>query len=183
MTSAYKINLIETVVNSSEANDWKSAVVEWSIDDVEEDRTQTVSCICGHTPIRYLFTIRNIVNGNKLCPIGSTCIMKFERPDLNEEVSTKEQLYQLFHAIEDNTFLTLSPDFFSRKLLRNLFDLGAFKPSHYNDFQPHKDYDFMLKMFNKRKERTDNENKKVAAIILNSIKPFLQEILKIRRCG
>lgn len=181
--SSYYRNLIDAVLRLSEADDWRSAVNEWSIDDVEEDETLTESCVCGKENLRYLFTIRNEVNGNMLYPIGSSCIKKFERTDLNEEVSVKEQLFKLLHAIENNSFLTLSSDFFSRKLLLYLFNLGAFKPTIYNHFNPEEDYQFMLDMFNKRTRRTVSQDKKVTAIILNSIRPFLRGKLleKIRR--
>ena len=89
----------------------------------------------------------------------------------------------MLHAIENNSFLTLSSDFFSRKLLLYLLDLGAFKPTSYNHYNPEKDYQFMLDMFNKRSRRTESQDKKATAIILNSIRPFLREMLceKIRR--
>ncbi|WP_169008381.1 hypothetical protein [Faecalispora jeddahensis] len=117
-TSSYYRNLIETVLRYSDATEWKAAVLEWCIDDVEEDETLSESCICGKENLRFLFTIRNTVNGQTLYPIGSSCIKKFERSDLDEEVAVKEQLFKLLHAIEDRQFLVLSSDFFSRKLLR-----------------------------------------------------------------
>ena len=175
-TSSYYKRLIETVLRYSDATEWNAAVLEWCIDDVEEDETQQESCICGKENLRYLFTIRNIINGNTLYPIGSSCIKKFERSDLDEEVAVKEHLFKLLHAIEGRNFLTLSTDFFSRKLLRYLYDIGAFKATLYNDFEPYDDYKFMLDMFNKR-NRTDKQEKKATAIILNSIKPFLQDML------
>jgi hypothetical protein len=117
-----------------------------------------------------------------LYPIGSSCIKKFERADLDEEAAVKEQLFKLLHAIENNRFLTLSSEFFSRKLLRHLYEIGAFKPTQYNNYNPEEDYQFMLDMFNKR-SRTMKQEKKATAIILNSIKPFLYEMLqnKVRR--
>ena len=44
------------------------------------------------------------------------------------------------------------------------------------------DYDFMLKMFNKRDKSsiTIKQDKKIKAILLNSIKPFLQEKLSCK---
>jgi hypothetical protein len=71
---------------------------------------------------------------------------------------------------------------FSRKLLRHLYEIGAFKPTQYNNYNPEEDYQFMLDMFNKR-SRTMKQEKKATAIILNSIKPFLYEMLqnKVRR--
>jgi len=176
-TSSYYRRLIETVLRYSDATEWNAAVLEWRIDDVEEDETQQESCICGKEYLRYLFTIRNMINENTLYPIGSSCIKRFERSDLDEEVAVKEQLFKLLHSIEGRHFLTLSSDFFSRKLLRYLYDIGAFKATLYNDFKPYDDYRFMLDMFNKR-NRTDKQEKKATAIILNSIKPFLQDMLK-----
>lgn len=182
-TSSYYKNLIEAVIRHSQADDWRSAVAEWSIDDVEEDETQTESCVCGKESLRYLFTIRNKLNDKILYPIGSSCIKKFERNDLNEEVNVKEQLFKLLHAIENNSFLTLSSDYFSRKLLLYLYDLGAFKATAYNHYKPEADYLFMLDMFNKRARRTESQDKKATAIIMNSLRPFLRKMLqtKIRR--
>ena len=153
------------------------------MDDVEEDETLEESCVCGKENLRYLFTIRNIYNGHTLFPIGSSCIKKFERYDLNEEVAAKEQLFKLLHAIENNEFLTLSSSLFSRKLLLYLYDIGAFKPTPHNRYNPENDYHFMLDMFNKRNRMSYRQESKTTAIILNSIKPFLQQMLfnKIRR--
>jgi len=177
-TSAYYRNLIEAVLRLSEAGNWQAAVAEWSIYDVEEDETLTGSCVCGKENLRYLFTIRNIVNGNMLYPIGSSCIKRFARIDLDEEVAIKEQLFRLLHAIENNKFLTLSSGLFSRKLLHYLYKLGAFTPTSYNYYEPYRDYQFMVDIFNKGVRKNDNQDKKATAIILNSIKPFLQEMLR-----
>lgn len=176
-TSLYYRRLVETVLRYSDAAEWSAAVLEWCIDDVEEDETQQESCICGKENLRYLFTIRNTINGNTLYPIGSSCIKKFDRSDLDDEVAVKEQLFILLHAIEGRSFLTLSSQFFSRKLLRYLYDLGAFKPTSYNQYDPYNDYQFMLDMFNKR-NRSERQEKMATAIILNSVKPFLQDMLK-----
>ena len=181
--SAYYMNLIQRVIDNSEAPNWEDAVLEWEVYDCEEDESLESSCICGKEELRYLFTIRNVINGNMLYPIGSSCIKKFERDDLDEEVAVKEQLFKLLHAIENSSFLTLSSDFFSRKLLLYLLDLGAFRPTEYNRYNPENDYQFMLDMFNKGSRRTESQEKKATAIILNSIRPFLREMLraKVRR--
>lgn len=135
------------------------------------------SCVCGKENLRYLFTIQNTINRNILYPIGSSCIKKFERTDFYELASVKEQLFKLLHAIERNSFITLSSEFFSRKLLRYLYDNDAFNATSYNGFEPYNDYKFLLDMFNKR-NRSENQEKKATAIILNSIKPYLQNLLK-----
>ena len=57
-------------------------------------------------------------------------------------------------------------------------------PHIYNQYDGEEDYEFMLKMFNKRDKSTISvkQDKKIKAILLNSIKPFLQKTLaeKIR---
>lgn len=170
-------NLQDAVIRHSEADEWYSAVNEWIINDVEEDETLTESCVCGKEKLHYLFTIRNILNGDILYPIGSSCIRRFERDDLDEEVDLNVQLFELLHAIEQNEFIVLSSDFFSRKLLKYLYDLGAFIGSEYNNYDPFRDYQFMLDMFNKRM-RTQRQEKKATAIIMSSIRPFLRRMLR-----
>lgn len=127
--------------------------------------------------LRYLFTIRNIKNGNTLFPIGSSCIKKFDREELNELTSVKEKLFQLLHAVQDSDFISLNNEYFSRKLLKYLYDDGAFQPSQYNNYDGENDYLFMLSMFNKRTEPTDKQQRKIRAIIVASIKPYLVEQL------
>ncbi|MDE7201347.1 MAG: hypothetical protein K2O91_05435 [Lachnospiraceae bacterium] len=177
--NTYFNNLIVTVINASESDEWQDAVGEWEIYDCEEDEDCCSTCICGKENIRYLYTIRNIYNGEMLFPIGSSCINKFGRRDLRDETTLIEEQFRLLHAVESNRYLSLSAEFFSRKLLRWLYEEGAFNTS-YNQFDGTEDYEFMLKMFNKRDKDaiTTKQDRKIKAIILNSIKPFLQERLK-----
>ena len=86
---SYYENLIKVVIDASVADTWELAVLEWEIYDCEEDENLSSRCVCKHEGLRYLYTIRNVKNGNKLFPIGSTCIKKFEREDLNEEISSE----------------------------------------------------------------------------------------------
>ena len=171
--SNYFKALTKYIMDNSESKNWEDAVTEWKIVDVEEDERLEESCICGKEHLRYLFTIKNQLNGKEVYPIGSSCIKKFKRDDLMHEVDIKEKLFKLLHAVENNDYLQLTSEFFSRKLLLYLFKAGAFEPTRWNGYNPENDYRFMLKMFNKR-ERTDKQNKKATAIILSSIKPFLK---------
>jgi diphthamide synthase subunit DPH2 len=115
-----------------------------------------------------------------LYPIGSSCIRKFERDDLNDDVSIKEQLFRLLHAIENNEYITLSSDLFSRKLLFYFYDEEVFRANSYNRFNPEVDYEFMLTMFNKRDKSsiTTQQRRKISAIIMDSIRPYLQAVLR-----
>ena len=113
-------------------------------------------------------------------PIGSSCIKKFQRKDLQEKTATTEAMFKLLHAVGNNQYLQLSSDLFSRKLLKELYDQGAFKATSYNHYNPKNDYDFLLKMFNKRAKNSIStlQQKKITAILLNSIKPFLEQKLR-----
>lgn len=178
LESAYVKKLIGTVICNSESDTWQEAVAEWEIFDCEEDESCSEECICGKENIKYLYTIRNVINGNKLFPIGSSCIQKFNRTDLNEETSLREGMFKLLHAVEENKYLTLSSELFSRKLLKWLYEKDAFD-TEYNHNDGEADYEFMLKMFNKRDKSsiTINQEKKIKAVLLNSVKPFLKNSL------
>lgn len=178
MSNDYCVNLIHRVIDCSRSDSWQGAVLEWEIIDCDEDDTSSSSCICGKENIRYLFTIRNTENGSILYPIGSSCIKKFDRDDLNEEATIRQKLFELFHAIKNRKFVAFSKEYFSRNLLRYLFKIGAFQANQYKGFSPGNDYEFMLKMFNKRSIPSDAQQKKISAIILNSIRPYLAEQLK-----
>lgn len=154
-------------------------MLEWNIIDCEEDDELELSCICGKENLRYLFVIKNDITGKVLYPIGSSCIKKFNRKDLNEQASISEQLFKLLHAVESGEYISLSTEFFSRKLLAYLYEDGAFTDNEYNNYDAKEDYCFMLDMFNKRNKDqiTPRQHKKIRAIIVASIRPYLKEKL------
>ncbi len=164
--SQYFKNLIKVVVDNSESKDWKSAVDEWKIIDVVEDEKLEESCICGKEHLRYLFTIKNEENGRKLYPIGRLCIKKFERKELKDEVNIKEQLFKLLHAVEDNEFLQLSSEYFSRKLLHYLYEAGAFKATQWNDNETKKTINFYVICLTKRRELKNRIRKQLLLFLV-----------------
>lgn len=180
--SAYYKHLIKVVIENSERDNWQQAVLEWIVDDCEEDDTLESSCICSKENLSYLFTICNVLNGRVLYPIGSSCIRKFERSDLSDEVTVREQLFKLLHAIDDDEFISLTSDLFSRKLLRYLYEEGAFQANEYNGNDVEVNYLFLLKMFNKQDKDaiSSAQKKKISAVILGSIKSFLRDMLQGR---
>ncbi|WP_072313251.1 hypothetical protein [Agrococcus sp. Marseille-P2731] len=88
-------------------------------------------------------------NGAKLYPIGSTCVQKFGRTDLNRQVTLYSDLFRLRAAILNNMRITLTSDYFSRAMIEYLNDEGAFTPDRWDADDG---YAFMLDMFNKRKK-------------------------------
>lgn len=181
-TNQYYNNLIKRIIDLSESNVWEIAVTEWQIIDCEVDDSQTESCVCGKEHLRYLYTIKNFKNDNELFPIGSTCINKFERNDLDYEVSVYEDMFRLIRAVENGEYIELDSRYFTRKLLAFLYDNDVFEPNEYNNFDPENDYYFMLDMFNKRNkdEIHGARQKKINAIIANSILPFIYKKIKVR---
>ena len=181
MTSSYYKNLICTVIENSFGDTWDEAVEEWKITECEEDEECSSRCICGKEDIKYLYTIRNEYTNVVLFPIGSCCIKKFNRNDFNKEIEIVEGMHKLYKAIINSEIIDLSSKYFSRKLLYALFDKGAFD-SAYNGFSGHRDYKFMLDMFNKRNKSqiTSSQQKKINAIIAFSIKPYLKKNLKFK---
>lgn len=99
MEGTYVKNLICKVIDKSESNNWDNAVMEWKIIDCEEDEKCSEICICGKENIKYLYTIKNMYNGNILYPVGSSCITKFDRKDLREKTSLMESQFKLLHAV------------------------------------------------------------------------------------
>lgn len=171
--SNYVKNLISTVIQSSNSNNWDDAVNEWSVVGFDVDHSAHGHCVCGQTNLYYLYTIRNDENGNELEPIGSSCIKKFDREDLNSKVTALEKQLNLLHALDKNQFITLDSNYFSKKLLEYLFENGAFADHEYD---PMMNYQFMLDMFNQRREPTEKQQSKINAIILKNIIPYLREI-------
>lgn len=42
-----------------------------------------------------------------------------------DEINVRKQLFELLHAVEKGQYLELTPNLFSRKLLKYLYDIGA----------------------------------------------------------
>lgn len=177
MTSSYYQNFTNKILDNSCSKIWQTAVLEWKITNMFEEEDASEQCICGKENIRYCYEISNVKTGKKLCPIGSCCIKKFEREDLKDEISVYEKMFVLLHELEQNNFIEFSSKFFSRKLLKYLYENGAFQPNEHNSWRPEKDYQMLLDMFNRRNERTPRQEQKIRAIIVSSIKPFLYDLL------
>ncbi|KGL43562.1 hypothetical protein [Listeria newyorkensis] len=168
--------LFKEVVDNSNSDVWEDAVKEWMIGDCREDDNMLESCVCGKEHLKYLFTIENRENGNVLTPIGSSCIEKFERKDLNEFTKINRKLFELLHAFNRNEYIALDNKYFTRKLLLYLYEQGAFQNSKYSSAK--NSYEMLLKMFNKKTEPTPKQKNMIKAIIMSDIRPYLEKILK-----
>ncbi len=149
--------------------------------DCEEDEDASSDCICGKEHLKYLFTIRNKVTQKVLYPIGSSCIQKFHRDDMDDVVKVKENMYKLYHAIERKEHIEMNSKYFSKKMLYYLYELGTFEGNCYNGFSGENDYYFLLNMFNKKDKNTitPRQRRKVNCLIAYSIKPVLDDVLRM----
>ncbi len=179
MKNKYEEQLQHTIISNSDSDTWTSAVKEWQIVDWSEDNSQQSICLCGKCGLKYLFTIKNKISGRNLSPIGSSCIEKFGRQDLIMQAKEIVELYNLLNAIKDKKFVTLSKDFFTEKVLKILYQRGAFKPTKYNGMDGRVDYEFMVKMLKAKRKPTEMQQRKINGVIAYTILPFLKKELKV----
>lgn len=168
-------NLAKKVLQKSESQNLKDAVNEWSLNNMTVDMTMSTYCLCGQPHIKYIYSIKNYKNGNIISPIGSDCIRKFGRKDLDRELKLLELLYKMKHAFTNKERVELNSDYFSRDLLGYLYEKGAFKPSEYNEGNPVNDYNFMVDMFNQRADPNTNQKRKIYVMINKYVKDFVEK--------
>ncbi len=107
--SKYQKKLIETVMNKSLGDTWEEAVQEWDIIDCAEDSSLSKSCICGKEQIKYLYRLHNRKTNQWLFPIGSSCINKFQRKDLQEKTATTEAMLDYCMLLETINICSYHP--------------------------------------------------------------------------
>lgn len=175
MSNSYRLPSI--VLEASSSKTWDVAVSEWHVVGCHDNGDASGDCLCGHEGIRYEFTIKNSVNGNELSPIGSTCILKFENDDLKNEVEDWRAAIKLLEALEERKpgvrLDGMNRDYFSRRLYMFLYEKGAFPPNKYNGYDGRNDYEFMVKMFNKRTAPTERQRLKMSMVLNRGIFPWL----------
>lgn len=176
MTSDRFEALVRAVVDASVSKTWSVAVDEWRVVELEEDPSGQGVCVCGKTELVRLFTIENEFNGSTLYPIGSVCVNKFGRQELDQQVNVYSDLLRLRNGIRDGERITLTSDWFSRAALEWLFAEGAFAPNQWNGFDEERDVDFLLEMFNKRNKDaiTRPQRGKIKALLLGTVLPFIR---------
>lgn len=165
--------LRSAVLDASVAKRWAQAVEEWQVVGVEEDPRGTGICVCGKTNLVYLYTIHNERTRETLFPIGSSCVNLFEVEELNVSVAVLRRLFDLRASFSSGRPVILTTEHFSRAVLADLWQNGAFPPNEYNRSNGDNDYKFLLDMFNQRHDPTDKERRKIWVLINRVIKPFV----------
>ena len=168
--------LAHEVVGSSVSKTWSAAVTEWEVVALQEDPSAHGVCVCGQTGLVKLFTIRNSLNGRELHPIGSVCVNEFGRKDLDQQVTVFSYLFALRSAVIAGERVTLTAQYFSRAVLEWFYAQGVFTPDHWNRGDGAHDYDFLLKMFNKRDKDSISraQRRKISLLLRQKVFPFIQ---------
>lgn len=180
MTSHNFQTLRGAVIASSRANTWAAAVEEWEVVGLEVDPTATSMCVCGNTGLRYLYTIWNPKVGQELSPIGSVCVEYFEVAELTEGVSALRRLFELRAAFVDLRPVALTTEYFSRALLADLWENGAFPDNDYNNNNGENDYRFLLDWFNSRVDPNEKERRKIWVLVNRTIQGFVAADERLR---
>ena len=169
------------VASASVSDDFQTAVLEWNVVELEENSRGDGECVCGQQNLVKMFTIRNHLNDAELFPIGSQCVNHFGRADLDLQVAVFSDLLSLRKSILAGERITLTSEYFSRELLRWLYEEGAF-PEDANGYGGEKDYLFLLKMFNKRikEDITDGQARKIFVLLTYKVKPFVRDHSALR---
>lgn len=170
--------LAAVVIANSASGIWEEAVTEWTLTGGDIDNSCSSICVCGHVGLKYLHEITNTKTGNVLFPIGSKCIEKFGVDDLTTEVKLQESFLKLYEHLKEraNKKDDVDMKFFSKNMIVNMFNNGAFEPNKYNDEDPKKDYEFLLKMLRQQpKGITEKQQKKINALSQLIVKRFLEK--------
>ncbi len=165
-------NLIGEVLEYSVSKKWERAVLEWDIVGCDEDNDRVSTCICGKTGLKYLYTIKNKNNKKELYPIGSECICRFGRDDMNSLTKVMAEERKLYNAVVNNKSVK---GMLSRKLIDYMYENGCFIPNKFNSYNPENDRKFFMEMFNKRTSRSEKQSQKLSILWKNYIVPYLKE--------
>ncbi len=165
--------LRRAVIDTSLSNRWAQAVNEWQVVGVEEDSDSAGVCVCGKTGLVYLYTIYNRQTQRTLSPIGSSCVNLFEVEELDLTVSVLRRLFELRARFAAGMAVELTSKYFSRAVLADLWQQGAFPSNEFNRSNGDNDYRFLLDLFNQRHEITANEARKVWVLLNRTIKDFV----------
>jgi hypothetical protein len=82
------------VIRLSENKDWEIAKFEWYVERYYDDYRCTTTCNCTKEGLRHVYVIKNRLNGNRVTPVGSVCIKRFENQEMIKEMMSLRQFYK-----------------------------------------------------------------------------------------
>ena len=171
-----KNKLAYEIIKKSESKEWKEAVKEWEVDASYRTSEVRATCICGKEKIKNKYKLVNKNNGKYIYPVSKKCIKRLGRDELNREVNIIEEMKRLEESVAEGEYLCIESGKLSKKLIDQLYKEGAFKGNKHNKFSGKNDYEFVVKMINKRNKNSisEQEEKKLKAIMME-IKKYIKE--------
>ncbi len=168
--------LKEIVLEHSESSRWEFAKREWKIADcyVAESADDYGECLCGHSPIKYMFNLENAINGNELFPIGNVCVKAFDVEKLSNAVDIFIAFTSLGERLIKGEDIAFGPPDFTRRMIHALHEYDVIKPNKWNENDPENDIAFLLTLFNQRSDPSFRSCRKCNAIMDKYVKPFLK---------
>ena len=178
MSQTVRKSLETAVLQASQAETWGQATKEWSEVSLIFNGVSKSNCVCGNA-IKYAYEVFNQLTGRRLFPIGSDCVRHFRNISLEEQLEQEEKalkkLDHLTRKIERKEPIKVNKNDFDQSLLDWLWQKGAFKADRGNHFQPQKDYDLFVDVFNGGLwSKADSAKRARMETVLDQfIKPFL----------
>lgn len=160
--------LLDGVISASVSTDWQEAKSEWAVVDYYESSGE--SCLCGKENITHCHTIENTTTGETLGPIGSSCIEKFESPEMNDDMSLTRTFVELNNAF--NNYVEIDN---IKTLLRNKKLITQISNDNVFDESTNKFYGQMVR---KRTPASDKQEAWFKRLVFYDVKPYIQEIVK-----
>lgn len=110
------------IIELSQADNWASAVREWSLAHIEIlDPGEFSECLCGHKPIRELCYIFNRKT-KQTAIVGNHCIEKFDKDDPGREVfGSTIRTFQAAKRIFGDATASANEDLIALALSRKVF--------------------------------------------------------------
>lgn len=88
-------------------------------------------------------------------------------------MSALRRLFELGAAFIDLRPVTVTTEYFSRALLADLWENGAFPDSDYNNHNGKNDYRFLLDWFNSRTDPHERERRTIWVLVNRTIQRFV----------
>ncbi len=161
--TTFRKALHDAVISKSDGEIWETAVMEWDITDYYKAESET--CVCGQQHIKHCFILKNRQTDKYLNPIGSDCIKKFGREDLNKNLLLIEDLIKLKTAMEEGKYITLSSDYFTARLIQ------FFARCKVIDEDQAK---FLLEMFRRQRMATERQQRYINCMIMK-IRKYMED--------
>lgn len=105
---------------------------------------------------------------------------KIESDGLNEQLRYRDMLRKIGLAKKNKKKVELTSEFFTKPFIEWLLDEGAFQGNRFNRYDPSSDADFLKKMLRRKGDWYPEQQRKIRAIILNSVIPFAEKMMSHR---